>query len=127
MGLPPVVVGVVVLLLLLPGGAFGSLRIEFTIKALYVVQTILALPYIVALDARGDPGAARRSARPGAGAPGAGRFAAQRAGAAQEAKIQDPRRGDCGGGLDRCRGGGRRSIIVGSDFQGHDQTLGPGR
>src|ERR1700685_2967249 len=49
MGLPPVVAGVVVLLLLLPMGAFGSLRIEFTIRGLYVVQTILALPYIVAL------------------------------------------------------------------------------
>jgi tungstate transport system permease protein len=51
LALPPVVVGVVVLILLLPEGPFGSLRIEFTIKGMYVAQTILALPYIVALTA----------------------------------------------------------------------------
>ena len=37
------------LLLLLPAGAFGSLRIEFNLGGVYVAQTILALPYIVAL------------------------------------------------------------------------------
>jgi len=49
LALPPVIVGVVVLLLLLPEGVFGSLHIEFTVKAVYVAQTVLALPYIVAL------------------------------------------------------------------------------
>jgi tungstate transport system permease protein len=49
LALPPVVVGLVVLLLLLPGGVFGSVRIEFSLPAVYVAQTILALPYIVAL------------------------------------------------------------------------------
>jgi tungstate transport system permease protein len=49
LALPPVVVGVVVLLFILPQAAFGSLRIEFTLKAVYVAQTVLALPYIVAL------------------------------------------------------------------------------
>lgn len=49
LALPPVIVGVGVLVLLLPQGAFGSLRIEFTLMAVYVAQTILALPYIVAL------------------------------------------------------------------------------
>ena len=38
-----------VLLLLLPQGAFGSLHIAFTLRGVYVAQTILALPYIVAL------------------------------------------------------------------------------
>jgi tungstate transport system permease protein len=51
LALPAVVVGIVVLLLLVPEGPFGSLRIEFTITAVYIVQTILALPYIVALTA----------------------------------------------------------------------------
>ncbi len=51
LALPPVVVGVVVLIFILPQGPFGSLRIEFTIKAMFVAQTILALPYIVALTA----------------------------------------------------------------------------
>ncbi len=49
LALPPVIVGIAVLILLLPEGAFGSLRIEFTLHAVYVAQTILALPYIVAL------------------------------------------------------------------------------
>jgi tungstate transport system permease protein len=51
MALPPVSVGLVFLVLILPQGPLGSLRIEFTIRAVYVVQTILALPYVVALTA----------------------------------------------------------------------------
>jgi tungstate transport system permease protein len=51
LALPPVVVGVVLLIFILPEGPLGSLRIEFTIKAMFVAQTILALPYIVALTA----------------------------------------------------------------------------
>lgn len=49
LGLPPVLVGLVVLLLLLPQSIFGGLRIEFTLRGVYVAQTLLALPYIVAL------------------------------------------------------------------------------
>jgi tungstate transport system permease protein len=49
LALPPVIVGVFVLLLTLPQGPFGSLHYAFTIKAVYVAQTILALPYIIAL------------------------------------------------------------------------------
>jgi tungstate transport system permease protein len=51
LALPPVVVGVVLLIFILPEGPLGSLRIEFTLKAMFVAQTILALPYIVALTA----------------------------------------------------------------------------
>ncbi len=51
LALPPVVVGVVVLIFILPQGPLGSLRLGFTIKAMYVAQTILALPYIIALTA----------------------------------------------------------------------------
>jgi len=49
LALPPVIVGVFVLLFVLPQGAFGSWHIAYTLKAVYVAQTILALPYIVAL------------------------------------------------------------------------------
>jgi tungstate transport system permease protein len=49
LALPPVVIGIAVLLFLLPQGPFGSLRIEFTLRAVYIAQTFLALPYIVAL------------------------------------------------------------------------------
>jgi tungstate transport system permease protein len=49
LALPSVVVGIGVLLLVLPQGAFGSLRWAFTLKAVYVAQAFLALPYIIAL------------------------------------------------------------------------------
>ncbi len=49
LALPPVLVGVWVLIVLLPQSAFGSLGIAFTLRGVYVAQTILALPYIVAL------------------------------------------------------------------------------
>jgi tungstate transport system permease protein len=48
LALPPVLAGLWVLLLTLPRGVFGGLRIEFTLTDVYVAQTILALPYIVA-------------------------------------------------------------------------------
>jgi len=51
LALPPVIVGVVVLVLLLQRGVFGSLRFAFTIRGVFVAQAILALPYIVALSA----------------------------------------------------------------------------
>jgi tungstate transport system permease protein len=49
LALPPVVVGVVMLLLLIRPGAFGSLHLAFTLRAVYIVQTVLALPYVIAL------------------------------------------------------------------------------
>jgi tungstate transport system permease protein len=49
LAVPPVLVGVGVLLVLLPKGVFGSLQFEFTLRGVYVAQTILALPYIIAL------------------------------------------------------------------------------
>jgi tungstate transport system permease protein len=49
LALPPVIVGLAVLMLLLPQGAFGSLRTAYTLSGVYVAQTILALPYVVAL------------------------------------------------------------------------------
>lgn len=48
LALPPVLAGLWVLLLTLPRGVFGGLQIEFTLTAVYVAQTILALPYIIA-------------------------------------------------------------------------------
>jgi tungstate transport system permease protein len=85
MALPPVVVGVVVLIFILPQGPFGSLQIEFTLRAMYVVQTILALPYVIALTA-----AAIQGLGPGvisqARALGASRFQLTRLGL-REARI----------------------------------------
>ena len=58
LALPPVLAGLFVLLLTLPNGLFGGMHIAFTIKAVYVAQTILALPYIIALTAAAVQGLA---------------------------------------------------------------------
>lgn len=50
MGLPPVVVGLVVYLLLSRAGPLGSLGILFTPQAMIIAQTLLILPIIAALS-----------------------------------------------------------------------------
>lgn len=49
MGLPPVLVGVFLSLLLFPAAPLGGLRILFTPDAVYLAQAVLALPVVVAL------------------------------------------------------------------------------
>jgi tungstate transport system permease protein len=49
LGLPPVIVGVILFVVALPRGPLGELHLVFTLKGVYVAQTILALPVIVAL------------------------------------------------------------------------------
>ena len=49
MGLPPVVVGLIVFLLLSRGGPFGVLGLLFTPTAMIIAQTILVTPIIAAL------------------------------------------------------------------------------
>lgn len=49
MGLPPVVVGLFVYLMLSNQGPFGSLRWLFTPRAMVAAQTIIALPLIIGL------------------------------------------------------------------------------
>ncbi|KQW46912.1 hypothetical protein ASC77_17075 [Nocardioides sp. Root1257] len=51
LGLPPVIVGVMLFVVALPQGPLGELHLVFTLKGVYVAQTILALPVIVALTA----------------------------------------------------------------------------
>lgn len=51
LGLPPVVVGLVGILLFLPIGPLGSLHLAFTLRGVYVGQTVLDLPTIIALTA----------------------------------------------------------------------------
>jgi tungstate transport system permease protein len=50
MGLPPVVVGLVVYLLLSRAGPFGVLGLLFTPQAMIIAQTLLILPIIAALS-----------------------------------------------------------------------------
>lgn len=49
LGLPPVVVGLAMYLLLSRSGAFGGLGILFTPSAMVLAQTVLALPIVAAL------------------------------------------------------------------------------
>lgn len=119
LALPPVAVGIFVLMLLLPQGIFGSLRIEFTLKAVYIVQAILALPYIVALTAAAVQGLA-----PGllgqARALGAGRLQLARL-AVREARIGVIAAVIAAVGATVSEVGA--VIIVGGNFQGQTQTL----
>jgi tungstate transport system permease protein len=119
LALPPVVVGIGVLLLLLPHGAFGSLRIEFTLSAVYIVQAVLALPYVIALTPAAiqglPPGLLHQARALGAGRVQLALFALREAKigvmaaviAALAATISEV------GAV----------IIVGGNFQGSDETL----
>jgi tungstate transport system permease protein len=60
LGLPPVIVGLVLSLLMFPAAPLGSLHLLFTLKGVIIAQTVLALPIVVALTA-----AAVRSLPPG--------------------------------------------------------------
>ena len=51
MGLPPVVVGLVVALLLFRGSALGDLNLLYTLNGVILAQTLLALPLVVAFTA----------------------------------------------------------------------------
>jgi len=51
LALPPVLVGAILFLLLTPQAPFGSLQLIWTRQAVIIAQTILALPFIVALSA----------------------------------------------------------------------------
>jgi tungstate transport system permease protein len=119
LALPPVVVGLVALLILLPQGPLGGLRIEFTIKSMYVVQTILAVPYIVALTPaaiEGMSGGLLAQAR---------RFGARRVQLAllalREARIGIAVAVIAAAAATVSEVGA--VIIVGGNFQGHDESL----
>jgi tungstate transport system permease protein len=120
LALPPVLGGIFVLVLLLPGGVFGGLRIEFTLHGIYVAQAFLALPYILALipaAIRGLPDGLIEQARMF----GAGRIQLA-ALALREARV----------GVIAAVIAAMASalsevaavIIVGANVEGHDQTLG---
>jgi tungstate transport system permease protein len=119
LALPPVLVGVFVLLLLLPHGLLGSLRLEFTLTGIYIAQTILALPYVVALTAaavQGLPSGLLDQAR----ALNASRFQLSRL-ALREAKIGvfAAAIAALGAALSEVAA----IIIVGGNIQNYDQTL----
>jgi tungstate transport system permease protein len=51
LALPPVLVGLVLWFMFVPQGPLGSLNLNITRRAVFIAQTILALPYVVALSA----------------------------------------------------------------------------
>jgi tungstate transport system permease protein len=119
LALPPVLVGVTGLLFLLPQGPLGGLRIEFTLPAVFIAQTILALPYIIALTP-----AAIQGLPPGliaqARVLGAGRVQLSLL-ALREAKIGVMAAviAALGSALSEVAA----VILVGGNVQGYDQTL----
>ena len=119
LALPSVVVGVGVLLLLLQPGVLGSLHLVFTLRAVYIAQAILALPFIVALTPAAIQGLA-----PGlldqARALGAGRLQLATF-ALREAKIGVIAAVIAALGAAISEVGA--VVIVGSNIQGHDETL----
>jgi tungstate transport system permease protein len=122
LALPSVVVGVVVLLLLIQPGAFGSLHLAFTLRAVYIVQAVLALPYVVALTP-----AAIQGLPPGlldqARALGARRVQLA-AFSLREAKIGVLAATIAALGATIAEVGA--VVIVGGNIQGHDETLASG-
>jgi tungstate transport system permease protein len=119
LALPSVVVGIGVLLFLLPRGAFGSLRIEFTLQAVYIAQAVLALPYIVALTPAAiqglPPGLLDQARALGASRIQLGVFALR------EAKIGVVAAVIAALGATIAEVGA--VVIVGGNFQGSDETL----
>jgi tungstate transport system permease protein len=122
LALPSVVVGIGLLLLLLPGGVFGSLQIEFSLPAVYVAQAVLALPYIVALTPaaiQGLPPGLLAQAR----ALGAGRIQLSVL-AMREAKVGLLAAVIAAAGATIAEVGA--VVIIGGNFEGRDQTLASG-
>ncbi len=119
LGLPPVVVGLVLALLMFPAAPLGHLHLLFTLRGVYVAQTVLAFPIIVALGT-----AAIRDIAPGlldqARALGAGRRHLSVL-ALREARIGIVVAiiAAIGSGLSEVGA----VVLVGGNIQGTDQTL----
>ncbi len=119
LALPPVLGGLFMLLLLLPQGALGSLHYAFTLNAVYLAQTLLALPYIVALTPaaiQGLPPGLLAQAR----ALGAGRRQLSLL-ALREAKIGVIAAAIAAFGTALAEVGA--VVIVGGNIENYDQTL----
>ena len=61
MGLPPVVVGLLVYLMLSNAGPLGVLQLLYTPTAMIIAQTVLVTPIVAALQPAGDRGSRTRS------------------------------------------------------------------
>jgi tungstate transport system permease protein len=119
LGLPPVIVGFFLFLVFVPQGPLGSLHLPTTRRAVFIAQTVLALPYVVALSAaaiQGLPGGLLAQAR----LLGAGRFQLS-ALALREARIGVIVAIIAALGTALSEVGA--IVIVGGNVYGYDQTL----
>jgi tungstate transport system permease protein len=119
LALPPVVVGLFLFLLFIPQGPLGSLHLPITKRAVFIAQSVLALPYVIALSAaafQGLPSGLIAQARQ----LGAGRLQLA-ALALREARI------GVAAALLAALGTGLAEVgaivIVGGNVYGYDQTL----
>jgi tungstate transport system permease protein len=117
--LPPVLVGLFLFLLFIPEGPLGSLKLDATRRSVFIAQTMLAIPYVVALGA-----AAIQSLPPGliaqARALGAGRLAIATL-AIREARFGIIAAVIAAMGTTLAEVGA--IVVVGSNIYGYDQTL----
>lgn len=117
--LPPVLVGLVLFMLFIPQGPLGNWRLDATRRSVFIAQTILATPYVIALGA-----AAIQSLPPGviaqARALGAGRRQLALL-ALREARIGVIAAIIAAMATTLSEVGA--IIVVGSNIQGYDQTL----
>jgi len=117
--LPPVLVGLALFMIFSPQGPLGSLQLNVTRRAIFIAQTILALPYTVALSAaavQGLPRGLLEQAR----AFGAGRTQ-MAALALREARIGVVAAVIAALGTTLSEVGA--IVIVGGNVYGYDQTL----
>jgi tungstate transport system permease protein len=119
LALPPVVVGIGVLLLVLQPGVLGSLHIAFTLRAVYIAQTLLALPYVIALTPAAIQGLAPsllgQARALGAGRVQLGVFALREAKIGVIAAVITA----LGAAISEVGA----VVIVGGNLQGYDETL----
>jgi tungstate transport system permease protein len=117
--LPPVLAGLFLFLLFVPEGPLGSLRLDATRSSVFIAQTLLAVPYVVALGAvaiRALPEGLPAQAR----AFGAGRVALA-ALAVREARVGIAAAIIAAMGATLAEVGA--IVVVGGNIYGYDQTL----
>src|SRR5262249_13143073 len=119
MGLPPVVVGLVVYLLLSRGGPLGWLGWLFTPRAMVLAQAVIALPLVAGLTLSAGAAVPGRPVAPVRGV-GARRYEARRA------ALREARAGvlaALAAGFGRALAEVGAALMVGGNIQGHTRTL----
>jgi tungstate transport system permease protein len=119
LGLPPVVVGLVVALLLFRGAPLGSLDLIYTVNGMILAQTVLSIPIVAALTSAAvqavDPGLLMQARALGASSVGVGALALREA----RVGVLAATVGALGSALSEVGA----LILVGGNITGQTQTL----